>query len=156
MHGPTWIFWANLTLFSLQHLHLESEEVVGDLGGLAPLSMLETLDLTGCTRVSGDVRGLAPLTRLEHLNLYDTRAAGDVKGLAPLLGLTRLLLWGTKVSGHVEGLAPLSELEQLDLFNTKVSGDVEGLVRARSHCRFVLPLIHFITDLLTYSVPLYI
>jgi hypothetical protein len=29
-----------------------------------------------------------------------------------------------------------------------------GAVRARSHCRFVLPLIHFIPDSLTCSVPL--
>jgi hypothetical protein len=28
--------------------------------------------------------------------------------------------------------------------------------RARSHCRFVPPLIHFIPDLLTYSVPLFL
>ena len=29
-----------------------------------------------------------------------------------------------------------------------------GRVRARSHCRFVLPLINFIQNSLTYSVPL--
>ena len=28
-----------------------------------------------------------------------------------------------------------------------------GSARARSHCRFAPPLIHFIPDLLTYSVP---
>ena len=28
-----------------------------------------------------------------------------------------------------------------------------GKFRARSHCRFVLPLIHFIPDSLTYSAP---
>ena len=28
--------------------------------------------------------------------------------------------------------------------------------RARSHCRFVLQVIHFIPDLLTYSVPLFL
>jgi hypothetical protein len=28
--------------------------------------------------------------------------------------------------------------------------------RARLHCRFVLPRIHFIPDLLTYSVPLFL
>jgi hypothetical protein len=32
----------------------------------------------------------------------------------------------------------------------------QGTARARSHCRFVLPLIHFIPDSLTYSVPLYL
>jgi hypothetical protein len=31
-----------------------------------------------------------------------------------------------------------------------------GLLRARSHCRFVLPRIRFIQDLLTYSVPLFL
>jgi hypothetical protein len=31
-----------------------------------------------------------------------------------------------------------------------------GLLRARSHCRFVLPLIHFIPDSLTYSIPLFL
>jgi hypothetical protein len=31
--------------------------------------------------------------------------------------------------------------------------DPGGTYRARSHCRFVLPLIHFIPDFLTYSVP---
>jgi len=31
-----------------------------------------------------------------------------------------------------------------------------GLGRARSHCRFVPPLIHFIPDALTYSVPLFL
>ena len=31
-----------------------------------------------------------------------------------------------------------------------------GRPRARSHCRFAPPLIHFITDLLTYSVPLFL
>ena len=28
--------------------------------------------------------------------------------------------------------------------------------RARSHCRFVLPLIHFTPDLLTYAVPVFL
>jgi galactosylceramidase len=32
----------------------------------------------------------------------------------------------------------------------------DGARRARSHCRFVLPLIHFIPDSLTYSVPLFL
>jgi hypothetical protein len=31
-----------------------------------------------------------------------------------------------------------------------------GADRARSHCRFVLPLIHFIPDLRTYSPPLFL
>jgi hypothetical protein len=31
-----------------------------------------------------------------------------------------------------------------------------GDIRARSHCRFVLPLIHFTADFLTYSVPLFL
>jgi arylsulfatase A-like enzyme len=31
-----------------------------------------------------------------------------------------------------------------------------GDIRARSHCRFVLPLIHFIPDSLTYSVALFL
>ena len=31
-----------------------------------------------------------------------------------------------------------------------------GGTRARSHCRFVQPLIHFIPDSLTYSVPLFL
>ena len=31
-----------------------------------------------------------------------------------------------------------------------------GIGRARSHCRVVLPVIHFIPDLLTYSVPLFL
>jgi hypothetical protein len=33
---------------------------------------------------------------------------------------------------------------------------VEGTQRARSHCRFVPPLIRFIPYLLIYSVPLYL
>jgi fructose-1,6-bisphosphatase I len=32
----------------------------------------------------------------------------------------------------------------------------KGKLRARSHCRFVLSPIHFIPDLLTYSVPLFL
>jgi MFS family permease len=35
-------------------------------------------------------------------------------------------------------------------------GPAWGTLRARSHCRFVPPLIHFIPDLLTYSVPLFL
>jgi hypothetical protein len=31
-----------------------------------------------------------------------------------------------------------------------------GAPRVRSHCRFVLPLIHFIPDSLRYSVPLFL
>jgi hypothetical protein len=31
-----------------------------------------------------------------------------------------------------------------------------GTARARSHCRFVLPLIHFIPESLTYAVPLFL
>ena len=31
---------------------------------------------------------------------------------------------------------------------------IYGAIRARSHCRFVPPLIHFIPDSLKYSVPL--
>ena len=31
-----------------------------------------------------------------------------------------------------------------------------GTARARSHCRFATPLIHFIPDSLTYSVPLFL
>jgi hypothetical protein len=31
-----------------------------------------------------------------------------------------------------------------------------GERRARSHCRVVLPLIHFLPDSLTYSVPLFL
>jgi hypothetical protein len=34
--------------------------------------------------------------------------------------------------------------------------DDDGPSRARSHCRVVLPLVHFIPDSLTYSVPLYL
>ena len=34
-------------------------------------------------------------------------------------------------------------------------GAARGEVRARTHCRFVLPLIHFIPKSLTYSVPLF-
>jgi hypothetical protein len=33
---------------------------------------------------------------------------------------------------------------------------VRPRARARSHCRFVLPLIHFIPESLTYSVPLFL
>ena len=34
--------------------------------------------------------------------------------------------------------------------------DPAGESRARSHCRFVLPLVRFIPDSLTYSVPLFL
>ena len=34
--------------------------------------------------------------------------------------------------------------------------DLTGELRARSHCRFVIPLIHFMPDSLTYSVLLYL
>ena len=34
--------------------------------------------------------------------------------------------------------------------------DPGGRSRARSHCRFVLPLIHFILESLIYSVPLFL
>jgi hypothetical protein len=36
------------------------------------------------------------------------------------------------------------------------SSDAEGEPRARSHCRFVPPLVRFIPDLLTYLVPLFL
>ena len=38
---------------------------------------------------------------------------------------------------------------------TRGHDDHCGVNRARSHCRFVLPLIHFIPDSRTYSVPLF-
>ena len=36
------------------------------------------------------------------------------------------------------------------------AGGEGGEVRARSHCRFVQPPIHFIPDALTYSVPVFL
>ena len=39
---------------------------------------------------------------------------------------------------------------------TAATDGQRGLSRARSHCRFVLPLIHSTPDPLTYSVPLFL
>ena len=73
----------------------------------------------------------------------DTSATDDA-------GLTGLMCAAS--AGHtkvVERLLALG-LEGLGL------EALEGRDRARSHCRFALPLIHFIPDPLTYSVPLFI
>jgi hypothetical protein len=45
-------------------------------------------------------------------------------------------------------------MKRFSEFWARLSG--HGAARARSHCHFVPPLIHFIPDLLTYSVPLFL
>ena len=53
---------------------------------------------------------------------------------------------GRSYDGHPwEGVAP-----------SLLGFDCSGGARARSHCRFVPPLVHFTPDLLTYSVPLFL
>jgi hypothetical protein len=44
--------------------------------------------------------------------------------------------------------------EELSLQRAEIAGGVPA--RARSHCRFVPPLIHSITDLLEYSAPIFL
>jgi hypothetical protein len=50
--------------------------------------------------------------------------------------------------------AQLAAAQQLAYTEAMWGG--RGMHRARSHCRFVRPLIHFTPDSLTYSVPLFL
>ena len=53
------------------------------------------------------------------------------------------------------GFSALCEVTVTEMTVLDYDGELaEGEHRARLHCRFVLPLIHFIPDSLTYSVPL--
>jgi hypothetical protein len=55
------------------------------------------------------------------------------------------------VAGLQRRRAPLEPHQRL-----RLAGGGPGAARARSHCRFALPLIHCIPESLTYSVPLYL
>jgi len=113
---------SKLTVLDME----DCEEVSGDIGRLAPLVHLITLNLA-CTKVSGDVQGLAKLVDLETLNLGLTQVSGNVRGLAKLVDLEELNLTKTQVSGDVAGLAPLTKLAKLYLIDTKVQGDFQAL-----------------------------
>jgi hypothetical protein len=56
----------------------------------------------------------------------------------------------------LEARARLRSLQHLAAQRTAAAEAAQGDARARSHCRFVPPLIHCIPDLLTYSVPLFL
>jgi hypothetical protein len=54
MHGPTCIFWANLTPFSLAKLlaeHLARTLVVLDIGGLPHITDVDLIDVASCTQL---------------------------------------------------------------------------------------------------------
>jgi ankyrin repeat protein len=72
----------------------------------------------------------------------------------------------TDVDGDTTNFTPLTSAAELGHLETArlllqaganpSRADGEGATRARSHCRFASPLIHFTPELLTYSVPLFL
>ena len=103
-------------LSALETLDL-SDTAVSDLGPVAHLSALETLDLSD-TAVS-DLGPVAHLSALETLDLSGT-AVSDLGPVARLTALKRLDLSRTAVS-DLGPVARLTALERLVLWNTQVS-----------------------------------
>ena len=72
----------------------------------------------------------------------------------------------TDVDGDTTNFTPLTSAAELGHLETArlllqaganpSRADGEGDTRARSHCRFAPPLIHFTPEVLTYSVPLFL
>jgi Leucine-rich repeat (LRR) protein len=84
---------------------------------LERLTSLQSLDLSGCSRLSGDISPLASLTSLQTLDLSSCeRLSGD---LSPLAGLTALqslnLRWCEQLSGDLSRLTGLTSLQKLIL-----------------------------------------
>ena len=57
---------------------------------------------------------------------------------------------------EVAGLLPHLTGQYAALFGEEGPSAEGSTARARSHCRFALPLTNFIPDSLTYSVPLFL
>jgi hypothetical protein len=98
----------------------EYKGIAGDIGALAPLTQLTTLNLDE-TNVAGDLHGLAPLVKLTELNLYATNVDGNLQAVVPMVELKHLGLSNTRVSGRAEVLAPL-HLTNLRLLGSAVTG----------------------------------
>jgi hypothetical protein len=74
-----------------------------------------------------------------------------------LCGLLCLLLAVARAASGGPGalLDELSSASQFDTFKAQFDSLAAVPIRARSHHHFVLPLIHFTPDSLTYSIPLF-
>jgi hypothetical protein len=82
-------------------------------------------------------------------------AIDDASGLSCLQKLTTLRLTNNKIAS-LAFATKLASLEQLQLQGNNIAHmrEISALAgRARSHCHFVPPPIHFRPDSLTYSVP---
>jgi hypothetical protein len=75
---------------------------------------------------------------------------------ANLYILTAFSLKTGPLQPPARSLAACRHLPHLRRLERRLPGRVHGLRRARSHCRFAPPLIHFIPYSLTYSVPLFL
>lgn len=118
------------TMANLRHLDL-SGCVLGDCGmrELAKLTLLESLDLTGCRLVSdAGVREVASLTSLVELKLSRCGLVADtgVRTLTKSLPSLRVLdlSYCPLISDHGVGELVLPELRQLDLSGCKSMTDV--------------------------------
>jgi internalin A len=96
---------------------------------LATLTSLQSLNLSGCYRLSGDISPLAGLTKLQSLNLEECfRLSGDLSPLASLASLQSLNLRGCLLSGDLSRLAGLISLQTLDIsLCRQLSGDLSSL-----------------------------
>ena len=102
---------------SYTHIKLTFRSTNFQLGLIAKLPGLKTLDLSNTTKVS-DLSSLAELTTLQELNLNCPRVH-DLKPLAGLTALQKLNLSRAKVS-DISLLEGLTALQELNLCLTKV------------------------------------
>ncbi|CVK34100.1 Ig-like domain-containing protein [Methanoculleus bourgensis] len=108
---------------NLQHLYLQQNNQISDLGPLAGLTNLQTLDLW-YNQIS-DLRPLAGLTNLSVL-LLGSNQISDIGPLAGLTDLQRLHLYDNQIR-DIGPLAGLTNLELLYLYNNQIR-DISPLV----------------------------
>jgi hypothetical protein len=99
----------------------------GDLELLAPLTALESLELSGQIYVTGNIAILATLHEIKRLNFDEVPVAGDIAVLSGLTHLQMLILTESNVFGDPSALSGLPQLFELDVQDTMIAGRVDNL-----------------------------
>jgi internalin A len=113
-------------LSCLQSLDLSHCDAVTDLRPLAGLSGLQSIGFQYCYAVT-DLQPLAGLSGLESLDLLACYAVSDLRPLAGLPGLQSLDLLGCYAVTDLQPLARLSSLQSLNLGGCQAVADLEPL-----------------------------
>ena len=110
----------------LTYLRLGHTAVNGPLAGIAGLTSMGNLDLSG-TAVTGSLADLSRMTGMTDLRLFDTAISGRLADLAGITGMTDLRLDGTAITGSLADLSRMTSLEELYLFDMVITGSLADL-----------------------------